>query len=120
MNLMTHFRYRLAIASQKGYAKSVSFNIDPNVAGAPLPTQVASTPAIGGKETGRPPFTRRFVSGPGMAARAERAQQRRGLVDDSALTPAQLRKRYKNLRYLANRADRQRREQKRRSPEFFQ
>ena len=71
MNLMAHFNYRLAIAERKGYAREVSFNIDP-LAGVPLPSLVASSPATGGKETGRSPLT-----GKSADVRASRMQLHR-------------------------------------------
>jgi hypothetical protein len=96
MTLMAHFQYRLAIASQKGYARSIAFNIDPSLAGAPfIPASPrAGSLSVGGKGTERPLMSRRV------------------LVEDCELTEAQLRKRQKNLRYRAKLA-------KRRSPEFF-
>ena len=88
MTLTAFFQYRLSIAQQKGYPKAIQFEIDP-LAGAPLPTQAPVCPTINeGERSGRP-LKRRFVSGPGMTARAQRA------------------------------SDKARQARKRRSPEFF-
>ena len=96
MTLMAHFQYRLAIASQKGYARAIAFNIDPSLAGAPLPIHAreARSHGVRGERSERPLMSRRV------------------LVEDCELTEEQLRKRQKNLRYRAKVA-------KRRSPEFF-
>jgi hypothetical protein len=94
LSLTAFFNLRLARIEQIGYHRCVQFF---DLAGAPLPTQVASGDAVVPREerSGRP------------------LKQRRVLVEDCELTEEQLRKRQKNLRYRAKLA-------KRRSPAFFQ
>lgn len=106
MNAMTVFNLRHAIISRSYYAKAVSFRID-HLAGAPLPVngREARSHVMQGERSG---LARQLHRTNRTNARA----QRRVLVDDSELTPEQLRKRYKNFRYQAKL-------QKRRSPEFF-
>jgi hypothetical protein len=95
LSLTAFFNLRLAHITQVGYHRSVQFF---DLAGAPFsPARGAGSLSVGGKGTGRP----------------LKQVHRTNRKADCELTPAELSKRYKNLRYQAK-------VQKRRSPAFFQ
>lgn len=78
MNLMAHFNYRFAIAERKGYAKAVSFNIDPSLAGAPLPMHAreARSHGVEGERSERSPLTGKSRDVRAARMQAHRANRR--------------------------------------------